>query len=964
MQLYCLRIIFFSFLFFKTFSLDAQQISELKESSIEQLLQQAVAPADSDRLSAMLELTTRYLGNEQDSARLFAQGALRIAKSLQDEENTARAHEFLGRIYKSQSQVDSAFFHLDAALAVSNSSAMQSGVYLQKSGLYQLSGQYEFALKALLAMDSIGKATNNADTQGKAMASIGELWRVRDRPEEALTYLAAAAEIFKEIGNTNNYLWTLGRMGTCYRGTGRYAEGIRLIKEILREENHPFLSKNNLALNHNALGHLYADDGQLDLAEQQFKTSIAFAKEVGRNYFVQNGLNRLIDIYTQQGQFTKAIRAGKEALTLCEGGKDFRNLKNVHYNLSLAYEQTDSINQSLYHLKQHTIYKDSLVNTERLEVTEELEEKYKTTLQKQEILAREKDLETANTQRNGAILIGLLTAALLFLFFRQRNLKKQKEAEILAARTEELERLDNLKSRFFANISHELRTPLTLIWGPLNALMKKNAGELTPSVEQNLGIIKNNSHRLLELVEEILDLSKLDADKMDVRISEISLKSFILRLTYAFQSATQMKNIDFKINNLLSDTLVIKTDKKKLEKIFNNLISNALKFTPEGGEIIFIADTKENGNLQFKVKDSGRGIHPEDLPHIFNRFYQSSRKDVPLEGGTGIGLALSKEFTTLLGGKLTAKSDFGKGSLFTFELPKELIAEKTGSESVDTPSLTIARKTAKTDKDITLSLVPEIVSKSEDDSRPTLLVVEDNPEMQTFLSAILSADYQVLVAGNGKLALENLADSSPAVDMVISDVMMPEMDGFELLNTLKSEEEFLHLPVIMLTARADMRDKLQALNKGVDDYMTKPFDEEELKIRVKNLLENRQQRQAAKTSKSNAESPKIRKADLAWLKNVEQILKRELANSNYTLLSLAAEIAVSKSQLHRKIKLLTGLTPNKYYREIKLNYAKELLEDRTHLTVAEVSYAVGFEDPQYFSKIYAERFGKKPSAYF
>jgi signal transduction histidine kinase/DNA-binding response OmpR family regulator/ligand-binding sensor domain-containing protein len=530
-----------------------------------------------------------------------------------------------------------------------------------------------------------------------------------------------------------------------------------------------------------------------------------------------------------------------------------------------------------------------------------------------------------------------------------------KRTETIAQQAEDLKELDKLKSRFFANISHELRTPLTLILGPLRQLRKKQDNG-------QLEVMERNGTKLLGLVEEILDLSKLEAQKLELEEKPTSIYPFFQRLFSNYESAASYKNIKWSFEAKDMDDLQLYLDRGKVEKIINNLLSNALKFTPHDGEISMKMEDRTN-YIRISVEDSGEGVHPDDLKHIFDRFYQSKLPERKAQGGTGIGLALSKELTQLMGGHLFAESTFGQGSCFMLDLPKKLVF----SEEITTDEALF------TEEETVEMLPPTTIREG-----AKILVVEDHPDMQVFVQSILGEHYPVHAVDNGQAALDYL-QSGAEIDLIVSDVMMPIMDGFQLLEELKESDDFRQIPVVMLTARAALDDKLKALRIGVDDYLTKPFVAEELLVRIQNLLKNYYARQewqdtledqeeletvtVATQPKDIKAAAKISQEDLLWLEELEATCKDYCANNNYNISWLAAELAISERQLRRKIKELTGLTPQKYLTMVRLQLARTLIEERKYKSIAQVMYHVGFQKSSYFAKLFKEQFGRSPSDY-
>lgn len=526
------------------------------------------------------------------------------------------------------------------------------------------------------------------------------------------------------------------------------------------------------------------------------------------------------------------------------------------------------------------------------------------------------------------------------------------DKKTIELQAEELKELDKLKSRFFANVSHELRTPLTLMLGPISSAIKN--GELSNRDFTLLKTAQQNGKDLLKLIAAILDLSKMESGKMELEEAPELLFPLVRRIASNFESHAQRGGVQFNFEYEAEKDLQIEVDKSKLEVIINNLLSNAVKFTPAGGKIS-IAVEDLNNKIKFMITDTGRGIHPNDLPHVFDRFYQSKQPDAPTEGGTGIGLALSQEFVKMMDGKIWVESEVNKGSIFIFEIPrKEILGMVEATEFTPKEKIKEAETT---------SLIHEEKAFDKSD-QPTILVAEDNHTLRQYLETILSTRYNVLTAENGKAAFQILTQEKTKPQLIISDIMMPIMDGFQLLNTVKKDEALSHLPMIMLTARADIQDKLKALRIGVDDYLIKPFEEEELIVRIENLLRNYRERKSEilqETEKSK--TPIISREDQKWLEELEKTLIKELSNSQYSMPQLADDLAISERQLRRRIKKLIGLTPAQYFKEIRLHQAREHLENKKFKTIAQTAAANGFHDVGTFSKNFFKHFGKKPSEY-
>ncbi len=530
------------------------------------------------------------------------------------------------------------------------------------------------------------------------------------------------------------------------------------------------------------------------------------------------------------------------------------------------------------------------------------------------------------------LVYALLLAGGIFQVWRfgLKRIRKKHLQEIKQLEYEKLKELDHLKSRFFANISHEFRTPLTLILGPVEHLLSTHpeAGQA-----RQYHLIKRNAQRLLRLINQLLDLSKLDAGKMklDMRLEDIIP---ILRgITFSFESLVETKKIRLGFESSL-ESAVLYFDRDKTEQILTNLISNAVKFTPEGGAVQVNVELagEENEWLQIEVSDTGPGISEGQLQHIFDRFYQGDEASRIDEPGTGIGLALTRELVELHQGRITVSSQAGHGARFRIRLP-------FGKE--ERP--------------------PQVIEAEELDRENTLLLVEDNPDMRAFIREILAGSYRVIEAADGQEGAEKAFEFIP--DLIISDVMMPRKDGLELCDLLKNDERTSHIPVILLTAKASVESRLAGLERGADDYLSKPFNREELLIRSRNLLELRRRlrvRYANLHPPGPPEDKSIQMED-AFLQKIRGIVEQHLPDVEFEIDQLARIVGMSRSQLFRKIKALTGQSPSLFIRAIRLHRGRELLQT-TGMNVSEVAYEVGFSTPAYFSDAFMEAFGMRPSA--
>ncbi len=508
--------------------------------------------------------------------------------------------------------------------------------------------------------------------------------------------------------------------------------------------------------------------------------------------------------------------------------------------------------------------------------------------------------------------------------------------------------LDTFKDRFYANITHEFRTPLTVIEG-MALELEKDPGKETG---KRLNLIRRNCKNLLSLVNQLLDLSKLQAGKMESDLKQADVIPFIRYVVELHVSYATMHNLSLQFHSELPN-LLLDFDEKKLEQILTNLLSNAIKFTPAYGTVSVVAkkiDKDQQPHLRLIVKDSGIGIAKEQLPFIFDRFHQVDTGQGMQ--GTGIGLALVNDLVATLGGSVDVDSEVNKGSSFIIDLP--IHNEMPLSVGLDPYAYSTPNLPGMTGPECQITDVVE-------NGLPILLIIEDNADVAYYLQSCLEDAYQVLICSNGRLGVDMALEILP--DIVISDVMMPEMDGFEVCSVLKENERSSHIPILLLTARASSEDKLTGLAHGADAYLIKPFEKDELMIRLHNLLEIRQTLQQKYSSAliSNQAVGATRNKEDTYIGKVEVIVMRHLEDAAFSIHDLARELHLSRSQMHRKLKAMTGMSPAIYIRHVRLQQARILL-GTTDLSISEIAYQVGFKTPVYFSQAFKETFGKSPSA--
>lgn len=572
------------------------------------------------------------------------------------------------------------------------------------------------------------------------------------------------------------------------------------------------------------------------------------------------------------------------------------------------------------------------------------------------------------------VLFVLSTATIVYIILYIYRLRHQINIE---------QQLANIKLRFFTDISHELRTPLTLIASPVSEILEHET--LTTNARKHLTLVHKNTERMLHLVNQILDFRKIENKKMKVLLEKTDVLSLLQKVMDNFRLIAEEKNINYQLetNQEAIETWI---DQDKFEKIIFNLLSNAFKYTPANKSITVIANV-ESSRLIVSIKDEGIGIDLQKQQTLFQRFETLVKFNI-LQPSSGIGLSLVKELIELHCGNIEVKSQPGVGSEFTVILPMnqkvyegrentEFILNDGNSVPAEkkneiSPMVEIASMA-----DITPSETakePNQISNEEDPA--SILIVEDNVELRNFLSDILSESYRVLTATNGQEGLDQAREYIP--DLIISDIMMPAMDGLDMVKNIKENREICHIPIILLSAKSSLDDRISGLEQGIDDYITKPFSATYLKIRIKSLLHQRKELQeiywkawseklnntqeTTLEEKLTPSQPQIISYDEQFMQQVMQVMEEQMENSELTVDEFAQLLNLGRSVFYQKLKSIIGLSPVDFIREIRIKRAVQLI-DSGEYNFSQVAYMTGFNDPKYFGKCFKRQMGMTPSEY-
>ncbi|RZM27698.1 MAG: response regulator [Pedobacter sp.] len=890
---------------------------------------------------------------DNDSAALYSSSLLRQAQQKKDA-------VWISQIYLAQStrafragdhKVALEFARKSTAASKEPDSITFIKAPLMVAYMLNREGKDDEALAIAFKMLHIAEGKGWRELTIECKNCIADVYRKMNQPQRALPYAQQASDESLEIKDTAMYLFSTSMLSAIYsnrgmRTTANVDKATILAEIVVSKPFFQTLSKFSQVRELGNLARLYEIQDKLGQAEKILLESISISNKEGYRDLEAHDLNELMTVKIDQGLFSAALEYGKRAEALLpDSTYDVLN-RNVYNKLKDVNVNLGDFKSAFKYGEKARIINDSLLSADKAETTAKLDQEFKA--DKRILQANNSEL-LMKQQRNYIIIISVIILIGLLGLYRWFLYRRKKIADLIDQENKQLARLNNLKTKFFSNISHELRTPLTLIAGPIEQL--RNAGQyhLDPELTKTyIETVWQNSRKMLSLVNELLDLTKMESGTIAVHRQSVAILPFLRLIFQGFDSAAQFKKIKYTLTTDIKTNLVGNLDRDKLEKVLNNLISNAMKFTPSGGCIDFAADANDQ-ELTIRITDTGKGIPEHEQRHIFERYYQVGADQSPAEGGTGIGLAIAKEFTELMGGTIQVESRPGSGTTFRLTIPVEMqeVFMQAEGEVADYAN-------------------GEFKMESTTETSGTILLVEDQHEMSAYIASILRPFYKIETAANGLEALRKLEESAIHPTLIISDVMMPEMDGFTFLKRLKEHAVLCRIPVVMLTALSDSESKLNALNIGVDDYLTKPFISSELLARVRNLIANAQERlnyiAAEKELGQQPEPGDIEghcsPADLLWLNKLETLVRKNTGKLELDLASVSYTMAVSERQLFRNIKRLTGLTPNKYIRTIRLQIAREAIESGKYKTIAEISYAAGFDTPAYFSKLFKEAYGK------
>ncbi len=814
---------------------------------------------------------------------------------------------------------------------------------------------YTEAMTHFLRAIELLKTTDNEKWIIESEFEIGSICRQRGDYDCARKYLDRFYQYYLEQGDGRSIIFALANYNILFEKMNLPDSMIYYGKKALQAADDYNLPEYLAKLHNNLAGcYLYKNDYENAKIHYDKARKIGFDNDKVAHYYSMYGL---ADLYFSLNMLDSSISYAQQALEVARNFQDLSKEADLNNFLAKNYYQKKDFEKAHDYLYDYMQLKDSLQTQNNEQVLSELQVQFET--QKKEAQIAQQQLQLQQESNKRSLLIGLFSLGILLLggiilYLRNRQRNQQREAalklQLKQTEAEKLRELDQVKSGFFANISHEFRTPLTLILGPLREMYQ---GTFKGDLGKYYKMMIRNGERLLRLVNQLLELSRLESGHVQINNQPGNLTQLVRSVVFSFESWAMRKQIYYQ-TQFPQDTIFAYFDQDKLEKILSNLISNALKFTPEEGRVSFTMKAESISdkeiNLHFGVSDTGIGIPQDQLERIFDRFYSAGSEEEDL-GGIGIGLALTKELVTLQGGKVTVESQPNKGTTFKVTLPVKLaetgaaipVAEAKGQAPVATDSLSTP-------------------AEEHEPGNPIVLVAEDNPDLRSYLHDQLKGHYQVMQTNNGEEALAKAIETIP--DLIITDLMMPKMDGMAFAKKLKTNEKTSHIPIIMLTARAEQEDKLKGLETGADAYLTKPFDAQELAIRVEKLIEQRRQLRelfaAQSPSPEKIKVAKISALDKAFLTRLTELIEENMDNEEFSIEEMSKSMNMSRSQLHRKVKALTNQSPSVFMRTLRLQRAHQLLQQKTG-NISEIAFEVGIPNLAYFSRSFSQQFGYPPS---
>ncbi|MEO6287003.1 MAG: response regulator [Dyadobacter sp.] len=824
---------------------------------------------------------------------------------------------------------------------------------------YWALGDSELAIDESMQAAAIAEKEHLPDILAESYRILAVNYRDQKEIAKAEAYISRAEKICIQTQNWDLLSRVYNLSGVIQYTQNRNDRALALYKKALLIARQHRISPLHLSQVYSNMGEIYARSRKNDpaLESYYFNRALEIARETRNRSAEAAILNNIGKVLIHKGRFEEANQYLNQSLALARQLNVKRIIKNIYLSLIDLKVREGKSPEAHDYVEKYYEVRDSLLNEKKTRQIVEMEARFETEKKEQMIRFLEQEKQIQTIWKNIWIVGSLFLLAAVVIIYRLQKNKALRAKQMLDIQTElnnKLKESDELKSRLFANISHEFRTPLSLILAPVEEMI--TSPSLLVPHKNDLRLVRRNANRLLDLVNQLLELSKIDAGKMKLQMQGEGLSEFLHVLTASFDSFAENKLIRFN-KSIQVPSGEAWFDKDKLEKITSNMLINALKFTGAGGSVnLTIHTMNDECDLFIQVADTGKGIPAEELPHVFSPFYQTRRMADDSQPGTGLGLTLVGELVKLHKGSIDLKSEVNVGTTISVILPIQKGKLDFDEIVVQDQLPPVGDQTDFDDPKIDERETFSNVRSS------CILIIEDNKELREFIASCFEDDFRIIQAQNGeagfKLAVENIPD------LIISDVMMPKMDGTMLTEKIKTDDRTSHIPVILLTAKTDSDSRMEGLRRGADDYLAKPFSTEELRVRVANLIELRK-KLAAKYRK-NLLAPRetgiVPSSDEKFVSSMIASIELHLSEPGFGVEQLADEMCLSRTQLFRKVKALLEVSPNELISDIRLQRAAEMIRLKAD-SLSQIGYAVGYSEQSYFAKRFRKKFGVSPSEY-
>ena len=846
--------------------------------------------------------------------------------------------------------------------------------------IYQEWGNQNKALEYFLKALKSNEKYNNKRGVAVNLENIGNVYFNQSDYLKALDYYTKVNKIYHELNNPADIAFSYIPLGNAHHKLNNIDSSLFLFKKALKDFE--FLDqKQGKATVLKKIGDILQYQKKYRESVSYYNQSAQIAREIQDNKSLAGAYSGLGISHYYLSDYSRALSYLLESANLAYEGKFIYLLQDNYHYLAETYQKLNNKDDQISYLKKYIQTKDSVLTIEKQKQVSELQAKYETEKKDKEIelLNKEKEINknkllVQKTINYGVITILLILAIGTFLLFRRikekhriNKLLSSKNKEIqekqtkienqntkLAQQTEKLHELDEIKSRFFTNISHEFRTPLTLIIGPVEQLLLTVKDK---NIKESLNLMLRNAQKLLELINQLLEISKIEKGNVKLKFRYGNIKNEVQYIVEMFSSLASEKKLSLNFKTDSSDFNGY-IDKEKFDKIIMNLLSNSFKHTKKGSISIDLRKSTEPGKIKITVSDTGIGIKKEKLPYIFDRFYQVENNETAETAGTGIGLSFTKELIKLYKGEITAQSEPEEGTRFIINLPVSLNYYTEDEYELVTDKITSPDSTI-IDTELTEKQTETSNQECPDKKPETILVVEDHTDLRKFIASNLSDCYHTIEASNGKEGIDKALEHIP--DIIITDIMMPKVNGIELTRTLKNDEKTSHIPIIMLTAKSSSESIIEGLETEADDYLTKPFNIKELQIRISNLVKTRKKLQEKyhRSISINPSEITTTSIDEQFISKLLKITEENMANSDFSVEILCDLSGMSRANIHKKLKSLLNQSATEFINSIRLKRAAQLIKQNAG-NISEIAYDVGFSNLSYFSRAFKNHFNITP----